>query len=81
MNFKVRMFYTDEKVIELELPEDQIPKFCEALKNNNEFWDESKSIAFWTPSHSLRYVNLFKIPEEKKEEEQKDVVVEEEVKE
>jgi hypothetical protein len=64
MNFAIKITYTDEKSLDIVLPEEEVSRFLETVKNGECYWDKTKQAAFWTPDSLIRYVNINKLLED-----------------
>jgi len=64
MNFAIKITYTDDKALDIILPEAEVPRFVESVQKGECYWDKSNQSAFWTKDNLIRYMNLNKIPEE-----------------
>jgi len=63
MNYIVSLTYMDDKVLNVALPEDEVPKFLEKLQKSEPYWAPNETNAFWTSNAQVRYVNIAKAAE------------------
>jgi len=53
----------DDKALNVELPEEEVPKFLECLKANKEYWAPNAETAFATSFAQVRYTSITKTPD------------------
>jgi len=80
MLYCLKLFYNDEKSIDVNLQEDDYKSFMKSLYEREVFWDKKGVKGFWTSIDQIRYLVIDKREEasieEKKEEVQEPVVEE-----
>lgn len=67
MNFLIKIFYMDGKDVSVILEKDDVPRFIEAAKKGEAFWDKKQEGGFWASTQNVRYMNIYKHPQEVKD--------------
>lgn len=67
MNYLIKIFYMDGKDVSVILEKDDVPRFIEAAKKGEAFWDKKQEGGFWASPHNVRYMNFYKRPQEVKD--------------
>jgi len=81
MNFIVRIYYRDDKDVQVILTDKEVKEFIKCVRNGEAFWTENEKSAFWTPQEALRYINVIEFDESKQQEPKESILKAEEVKE
>jgi hypothetical protein len=59
--YQIQLVYFDGKDVTLQLTEDQVPAFMEAMKTNKEYWSPDKSSALLISPSQIRYTMIKEI--------------------
>lgn len=57
----------DGKDVSVILEKDDVPRFIEAAKKGEAFWDKKQEGGFWASTQNVRYMNIYKHPQEVKD--------------
>ena len=58
MNYLIKLTYLDDKILDISLTGEEVPKFLEKLRNNEAYWSPNNETAFWVSASQLRYTNI-----------------------
>lgn len=58
MNYIVSLTYRDDKKLNIEITEEQLEPFMEAIKMQEMFWSEGRKNGFYTDLKDIRYLQL-----------------------
>jgi len=73
MNYIIVLTYRDEKQVHIEIKEDQLNSFMEAMKNKELFWQEHKYNGFYANMDDIRFIHVVKKEDEEKPQPKKEV--------
>ena len=66
MDYLLKIYYTDNKNLDLILNKDELAKFLDAMANNTAYKDETRNSGIGVPLYNVKYYNFFEYTAEMK---------------
>ena len=64
MIYSIKFIYNDGKDLFINIEEDKLGSFFNALNSKSLYYDESINAGFWADLEKIRYIQVFKAPDQ-----------------